>query len=88
MRTYGKFGRRKFCCRFIKTCIGGVHHHHHHKKHKCRSHTKQCSFVGPIYKQKVIERCSFVYINAHCRQNKCCSLKRKFVINNGHKNMC
>jgi len=67
MRTFGKNGRRKFCCTAVRLCHGK----------KCRDVNRKCSFVGPSFITKERVRCHWVRKNGHSKQNKCCTFIKR-----------
>jgi len=76
MRTFGKNGRRKFCCTAVRLCHGK----------KCRDVNRKCSFVGPSFITKERVRCHWVRKNGHSKQNKCCTFIKRCKVSGKVKN--
>lgn len=70
MRTFGRFGKRKYCCKAVRTCQG----------HHCKDSKRKCGFEGPIYTRRQRVRCHWVRKNGHSKQNKCCTTEKKMQI--------
>jgi len=74
-RTFGKYGRRKFCCVLKKTIQG-------EKSHNIRS----CSFKGAIFTRRQNLKCRWIQKSIGTKQNYCCTYERTCTIKKRVKN--
>jgi len=74
MRTFGKYGRRKFCCKSKRTCEGNSCHN-----------KRSCKFVGTIFTRRESIKCRWVHKTPVSKQNYCCTYQKKCSINKKNK---
>lgn len=77
MRRYGESGRRNFCCKSHRVCLGKG------KAKKCKVQRKDCQFTGPIHTTSYSMKCSWVHYAKGCgsfvKRQKCCGVLKTCI---------